>query len=300
MSNDLDEFIQLHRTFHDLALSEEEGKESELFRLTLRDKPTHWSDLLEEPRVVLLSEAGSGKTEELRHVCRDLRHSAKQAFFLRIEHLTQDFDDAFEEGTLEEFEEWVNSGEDGWILLDSVDEARLKDPKDFERAIRKIGRKLGRVLQRAHVIISGRTDAWRPRTDLLICEAALPWTPPTTEPDRDQGGTEVVTTKDVPAPKRQKSPFRIVALDDLAGEQVDRFASAKGITDIKAFKKAVDRADAWSFTARPLDLAETVEFWIANGKIGSRLELMRASIDKRLEEWDQDRADAHPISKDRI
>ena len=28
MSDDIDEFIQLHRTFHDLALSEEEGKEA--------------------------------------------------------------------------------------------------------------------------------------------------------------------------------------------------------------------------------------------------------------------------------
>jgi hypothetical protein len=131
-----DEFIQVHRTFHDLALSEGEGKESELIRLMLRDKATHWSDLLEEPRVVLLSEAGSGKTEELRHVCRDLRQRAKWAFFLRIEHLAQDFDTAFEEGTPEEFEEWMASGEGGWLLLDSVDEARLKDPKDFERAIR--------------------------------------------------------------------------------------------------------------------------------------------------------------------
>lgn len=300
MSDVFDEFIQLHRTFHDLALSEEEGRESELFRLMRRDKPTQWSDLLEEPRVILLSEAGSGKTEEIRHVCRDLRIRKKHAFFLRIEHLSQDFDAAFEEGTSEEFDEWIASGEDGWLLLDSIDEARLKDPKDFERAIRKVGRKLSGVLQRTHVVITGRTDAWRPRTDLLICETALPWTPPASTPEEDQESDEAVTTKEAPGLKRRNSPFRIVALDDLAGEQVDRFAGAKGVTDIKAFKKAVERAEAWSFTARPLDLAETVEFWIANKKIGSRLELMRASIDKRLEERDQDRADANPISKKRI
>ncbi|ODA19460.1 hypothetical protein A9G00_38590 [Achromobacter xylosoxidans] len=300
MSDQLDEYIQLHRTFHDLALSEEEGKESGLFRLMRRDKPTHWSDLLEEPRVVLLSEAGSGKTEEIRHVCRDLRHRAKQAFFLRIEHLAQDFDAAFEEGTPEEFEDWMTSDEEGWLLLDSVDEARLKDPKDFERAIRKVGRKLGHVLQRTRVVITGRTDAWRPRTDLLICEAALPWTRAATAPEVEQESDEAVTTGEVPGSKWRKSPFRIVALDDIAGEQLDRFASAKGVTDVEAFKRAMERADAWSFTARPLDLAETVEFWIANEKIGSRLDLLRASIDKRLEERDQDRAESNPISKDRI
>jgi hypothetical protein len=58
-------------------------------------------------------------------------------------------------------------------------------------------------------------------------------------------------------------------LDDLAGEQVDRFAGAKGVTDIAAFRKALDRAEAWSFTTRPLDLAETVEFWLANDRVGS-------------------------------
>lgn len=300
MSDHFDEFIQLYRTFHDLALSEEEDKESDLFRLMRRDRPTQWSDLLEERRVVLLSEAGSGKTEEIRHACRDLRLRKKHAFFLRIEYLAQDFDASFEEGTTQEFDDWIGSGEDGWLLLDSVDEARLKDAKDFERAIRKIGRKLGGVLQRAHVVITGRTDAWRPRTDLMICETALPWTPPASARKEDQESDEAVTTRDAPGSTRPKSPFRIVALDDLAGEQVDRFAGAKGVTDIKAFKKAVERADAWSFTARPLDLAETVEFWIANEKIGSRLELLRASIDKRLEERDQDRADANPISKERI
>src|SRR3954463_6293918 len=115
MSDGLDEFIQLYRTFHDLALSEEEVRGTEFFRRMRRDKPTQWSDLLEEARVVLLSEAGSGKTEEIRHVCRDLRLRGKHAFFLRIEHLSQDFEASFEEGTPEEFQDWISSSEDGWL-----------------------------------------------------------------------------------------------------------------------------------------------------------------------------------------
>jgi hypothetical protein len=71
MSDGFDDFVQLDRTFHDLALSEEKGKDAELFRLMRRDEPLRWPELLKEPRVVLLSEAGSGKTEEVRHVCRD-------------------------------------------------------------------------------------------------------------------------------------------------------------------------------------------------------------------------------------
>jgi hypothetical protein len=84
MSDGLDDFVQLDRTFHDLALSEE-GKDADLFRLMRQDEPLRWPELLKEPRVVLLSEAGSGKTEEVRHVCLDLRARRKHAFFLRID-----------------------------------------------------------------------------------------------------------------------------------------------------------------------------------------------------------------------
>lgn len=301
MSGDLDDFIPLDRSFHRLTVSEDGGDEAALHRLLGREKTLRWSDLLAEARVILLSEAGSGKTEEIRHMTRQLRSEGKPAFFLRIEHVTQDVEASFEEGTLAEFEEWIASGSEGWLLLDSVDEARLRDPKDFERAIRKLGVKLRSVLQDAHIVITGRTNAWRPKTDLLLCKRELPYTPPTraADPAAEDSDTEVVTT-DGQQDKGPRDPFRIVALDDLHGEQVDRFATAKGIADLKAFKTAIEKAEAWSFTTRPLDLAETIEFWRVNQRIGSRLELMRTSIAKRLEERDQDRSEARPITAAKI
>lgn len=298
MSGDFDEFIPIDRTFHDLAISEERGDEAELRRLLRRDDPLRWSDLLKEPRVILLSEAGSGKTEEVRHVCQRLRSEGKPAFFLRIEHVVHDFESCFEEGTLEEFEQWIASGDEGWLLLDSVDEARLRDPKDFERAVRKLGTKLRAILQSARIVITGRTDAWRPKTDLFLCKNSLAWVPPSRRADEDAEGSGENAIATVDAPKRTagRDPFRIVALDDLHGSQVDQFAAAKGVTDLKSFRTAIERAEAWSFTTRPLDLAETVEFWIEHQRIGSRLELMRSSIAKRLEERDQDRSEARPIT----
>lgn len=303
MSGETEEFVQLDRTFHDLALDEGEGREPSFSSLNARDTPIRWPDLLREPRVALLSEAGAGKTEEVRQTCRDLRRRGKYAFFLRIEHLAEafetSFEASFEEGTPEQFADWIASGEEGWLLLDSVDEARLRDPKDFERAINKISGKLRSVLPRVHIVITSRSDAWRPKTDLRLCELKLPWFPASSAPETVQE-SEPAFTPPPSGSKTRKSPFRLVALDDLAGEQVDRFAKAKGVSDIGAFRKALDRADAWSFTTRPLDLAETVEFWREHGRIGSRLELLRASINKRLEERDQDRADASPISKQQV
>jgi len=302
MSGNLDAFVPLDRSFHELAISEDGGDEAALHRLLGREKALRWPDLLAHARVILLSEAGSGKTEEIRHMTRHLRDEGKPAFFLRIEHVVQDFESSFEEGTLAEFDAWVATGQEGWLLLDSVDEARLSDPKDFERAIRKLGVKLRSVLQDAHIVITGRTNAWRPKTDLLLCKRELPYTPPTRTVDAptEDSSDAIVATSDNQTGKTPRDPFRIVALDDLYGEQVDRFATAKGITDLKAFKSAIEKAEAWSFTTRPLDLAETIEFWRTHLRIGSRLELMRSSIAKRLEERDQDRSEARPITAEKI
>ncbi|EPE9059988.1 hypothetical protein ACSPJ8_003539 [Klebsiella aerogenes] len=56
-----------------------------------------------------MSEAGAGKTEELRHSAQRLRKEGKVAFFLRLEHIADDFDIAFEEGSLAEFDQWLAS-----------------------------------------------------------------------------------------------------------------------------------------------------------------------------------------------
>lgn len=302
MSEDFDNFIELDRTFRDLAISDEEGDEAKMVRLLGRETPIRWTELLTDPRVIILAEAGSGKTEEIRHVCRRQRRDGNPAFFLRIEYIVENFETSFEEGSLGEFEAWIASGEPGWLFLDSVDEARLRDPKDFERAIRKIGKKIERVLQHAHIVITGRTEAWRPTTDLQLCKDNLRWDVPATVVGNESESQVKYTTTSERATQwsNKKGPFRIVTLEDLHGNQVDAFAHAKGVTDLRAFKMAVDRAEAWSFTTRPLDLAETIEFWNEHQRIGSRLDLMTSSIAKRLEERDQDRADARPISIDRI
>ncbi len=41
-----------------------------MVRLFVREASTRWADLLAEPRIIMLADAGSGKTEGLRHICR--------------------------------------------------------------------------------------------------------------------------------------------------------------------------------------------------------------------------------------
>lgn len=138
-------------------------------------KSLSWPELLQLSRVVILSEAGAGKTEEIRRAAWKLRDDGKDAFFLRLELIPDGFEEAFEEGTFSEFQAWLGSNREGWLLLDPIDEARLRAPQDFERAVRAIGRHLQPAAQRVRIILTGRTAAWRPLSDLALCEQHLPF-----------------------------------------------------------------------------------------------------------------------------
>lgn len=275
-----DDFIELNRTFHALSLGDDD---SEIALGRRIGRGFSWAELLAEYRVVVLSEAGSGKTEEFRNVAKVARDEGKAAFFLRLEFVADDFETAFEEGTAAEFDAWLASDDEGWLFLDSVDEARLRNPKDLERAVRRIGQKLTVAMARTRVLLSSRATAWRSKSDLLMCERVLPFAPIS----KDRGQTP-------------KSPFQIVTLDDLDYRQIELFASRRGLPDARALVEAIQRADAWSFTARPQDLNEVIGFWETNGRIGSKLELMEASIARRLKERDPNRADVRPISAERV
>lgn len=280
-----DSFVQLERTFHEISLKSGDRDEFDS-RLLGFGKRLSWSDLLAGYRTIILSEAGAGKTEEIRHSAQVLRKEGKSAFFLRLEHVADDFEIAFEEGNLDEFNRWLASDQEGWLFLDSVDEARLREPRDFERAVRKIGNRLSAALQRTHVILTSREWAWRPVTDLRFCQQHLKYIQPMVangeERQPDTSG-------------KNANLFKIVAIDDLGQRQVETFAEARGIANPKRFVDAIERADAWSMAARPDDLTELVDYWQKNESIGNRLELMRSSIARRLVERDQDRAELSPL-----
>lgn len=292
------DFIPLDRTFR--ALSQEVERDAyDAHDLPFLGEQLPWPELLQRSRVVVLSEAGAGKTAEIREQARQLRQEGKAAFFIRLEHVAAEFESAFEEGDFEGFQAWVAGMDEGWLLLDSVDEARLRSPQDFETAIRKVARRLAPAMSRAHVVITSRPYAWRAKTDLALCEQQFPVAP---EQESVADKAEVSSNNTAMAHRtraRRESPFTIVALNDLSTSQVEIFASARGVKDVNAFRDAVERRDAWSFTARPQDLEELLAFWDEKKRIGSRLELMQSSVRRRLDETDPNRAEARPLPFER-
>ncbi|OQW59488.1 MAG: hypothetical protein A4S14_05915 [Proteobacteria bacterium SG_bin9] len=304
------DFVELNRTFHELSEHAGKSDDIDISQVFAVRSQISWDELLKNPRTVILSEAGSGKTQEIRHVAARLRDEGKAAFFLRLELIPDDFEIAFEIGSAEEFDAWLASADAGWLLLDSVDEARLRSPQDFERAIRRLGKRIEKAKERVTLVLTGRTHAWRPKTDFDLCEKHAGYPHQTKAVAADNATDEVdleidaiisETILETEERKETGSPnFKIVALDDLSRDQVGKFAAAKGVKDAAQFLEEIERVDAWSFTTRPQDLDEVIAFWLEKGRIGNRLEIMENSVTRRLTERDAQRAEARPISNERV
>ncbi len=311
MTINQESFIELNRTFYQLSSDYTQSADTddidvrEALRLGIGEA-FGWDTLLKEYRIILLAEAGSGKTMEISQTALKLRSEGKHSFFMRLEHISNGLEEAFEEGNFEEFQKWLRSNDEGWLLLDSVDEARLRDPKDFERAIKEIARHLRPALQRSHIIITGRVNAWRAKTDLTLCNKHLEFKPPNEEKTSIANGEEELSAENKnPDSENKKSEtkdksdsagFKVYSLADLSEGQIKIFLRRKGINDTSKFLEDIERHDAWAYTTRPQDLEEIIEFWNENKKFGTRLELMEHSVKRRLNERDQDRADTEPIT----
>ena len=301
----LEEYIELNRDFYPVSKEhvDEYGMDFEsriaFFGTSSR---IHWGDLLKEPRVVILAQAGAGKTYEIQWITENLRSSGEDAFFLRLEHLCDDFELAFEGGGLgeySEFQQWIQTAGKAWIFLDSVDEAKLRDPGDFEKALKRLKIRLGDKIQQVNIVITSRLT-WEPKTERLMVERLLPYHPARTVKQKPedlvsknslqlQEDEQIEEKNDVEYPKI----YSLVPLND---EQIRVFASAKGVTDTKLFMDAINRADANNFASRPQDLSDLIDYWDLHKKIGTRLELIESSIKEKLVERDTKRSELRPLA----
>ena len=169
-------FIDVHRRFHELTESELEDLEHLVSWSDTEFGPDiGWTELLQNARVVLLAEAGAGKTDEMREQARRLVEDDRFAFFIPLESLDRkpvvDLLSAPEEAR---FVRWKSDGsEPAWFFLDAVDELKLVEGK-LDQALNRLAKDIDGHLDRARVVISCRPSDWRQGSDLDAVQARLP------------------------------------------------------------------------------------------------------------------------------
>jgi hypothetical protein len=161
----MENYIPLNRTFSPVSKSEDSEYKEDFSSFFGSSNKTVWCDVLKEFRCFILAEAGAGKTEELKQQALYLETQGIPSFFIRIEDIDNDFENAFEVGSQETFQQWLDNYDEAWFFLDSVDEARLTSPNAFTKAIDKFAKRITNAKQRAHIFVSSRPYAWRPSED---------------------------------------------------------------------------------------------------------------------------------------
>lgn len=303
-------YIQLNRKFVEFDERLQAGESDDfLFGLNLSSKiGKPWSDILKNRCTVILAEAGSGKTTELRAQTERLRSEDQAAFFCRLEILADEsFEDALEIGTSQDLQSWRDSDTHGYFFLDSVDEARLASPSAFEKAVIHFAKVAKPHMYRSTVVISTRPNVWQAQADpdMLKKRLALPEEVKTTSNDtrdydlNNEGGFLTQGSRGTGTTGTGKNSPVIMQMSPLNQSQIQIFAEAKGITDTTAFMEAINRADADVFTTRPADLPGLIDAWKKKERLGSYPEVVLRNIELKLSEENPIHGPQAPLSQDR-
>ncbi|MDU9050792.1 MAG: hypothetical protein Q3M30_18235 [Candidatus Electrothrix sp. Rat3] len=300
-------FIELNRRFRNIT-EEELGSPELLFSFGerfLHSTTDDWTKLLESRRVVLLAEAGSGKTEEMREQASKLKEEGKYAFYVEIEKLIRKpLTNLLVGKDKNLFNRWRETSSPAYFFLDAVDELKLVNIGDFKESLGQFSNDIYELLDRVNVVISCRPSDWKFDLDLEAVQDTLPIL--SSAPD----STDMTGEKLFLAPFRrnegnqqdksadEEDEVRTVVMLPLTLGQIEFYARSSGVQDAEAFMEEIQRQEAWLFANRPLDCGNLVQIWNTKGKLGTRVEQHEANIAAKLKD-DPERPDNNLLSDDK-
>jgi hypothetical protein len=171
------DYISLDRRF--ISWSDNDKRDPELlgFMESIGGSLT-WEKLRARRRVVILAEAGSGKTAELLEQKRLVSELGQFSFYATVQNIgSKGTDRALGKLEMSKLNQWLASNQPAWFFIDSVDEAKADNIK-LDDALHDLADNIAGALGRAHIIISGRLTDWEFRRDLSAIETHLPVPPP--------------------------------------------------------------------------------------------------------------------------
>jgi len=290
MTVDLDrQFVEYH--------DGEQSDVDEIAHFWSSDATLGWADLLKRRRIVLLAEAGSGKTTEMEARAKQLSAAEHFAFFATAQDIGQrGLDGALSSPAREDLARWRQSDKDAWFFVDSVDEAKQVGVK-LRATLVALADGISGFERRAHVILSGRYTDWQFRRDLVHFQERLPLPtdealpPPVTLTSDELVQSAIHRDRHAASATEPKGedPL-VVVMAGLDKERVRRFAAAKAVPNLDSFLSQVEDANLWQFARRPLDLDWLVQFWLTHRRLGSLAEMLQECLVERLNESNLDRA----------
>ena len=245
----------------------------------------NWDDLLKHNRILIISEAGAGKTYECRKKANQLLNLGRPSFFIDLSALalTQDLHHLFHQEEKIRFNEWIDSEtETATFFLDSLDELNL-NPHLFKVAINVFNETIKYHLDRTQIILTTRPTPFD--RQYVQEQLRVPQKAQKTLITEDLTHT---TIPDLPLhPEHEnnlpKSDWDIVLLTPLNEQQIIDFCRYQNISNPEKLLSELIRHNALEFARRPQDLLEICSDWRTTGKIRKHADQIETNIRTKLE-----------------
>lgn len=215
-----------------------------------------WGELLKSQRVLIVSEAGTGKTHECRAEQAELWAAGEPVFYFDLAELCRtNLRDLLKTEEEERFDAWLASQSDiGTIFLDSIDELQLTRGS-FEGALKRLSKALVGQLGRVRVVITTRPIP----VDLRLIQQYLPIPEKSEAVASGEAFADIAMNRNRDDKKDKQATevapaWRYVALMPLSDDQIREMATVQGVTDTVALLKDIRKRNAEEFARRPQDL----------------------------------------------
>jgi hypothetical protein len=292
----------IERTFQDIREKEigVADQQSYLVRLGWSGGST-WKDLLRSKRVLIISEAGAGKTYECRQQAERLWDAGEPAYFIELATLasTDDLRSMFNYEEEARLDAWLSSQSDvATFFLDSYDELKLSQGS-FELALKRLQKGIHNQLGRARIVITTRPIAF----DEQLVHRILPIPPVSSTTPSEEGFVKIAMREHQNCQMSDKDEkttvdWRTVALMPLSDAQILEFARTQCVEEPAALMEDLKKRNAQEFARRPQDLIELCADWRVHKRIRTHLDQVAANIHIKLQPRN-DRREAAELSLDR-
>lgn len=291
--------MTVQRSFHHIPEGHLGEADQQPFLVSLGwSNASGWNDLLLSKRVLIISEAGAGKTYECRTQRQRLWDNGEAAFVLELATLANSDVRAMLDHEEEyRLNAWLASQSDvATFFLDSIDELKLS-LGSFEQALKRLNKAIAGQLGRVRVVITTRPVPF----DEQLVRRLLPVPQqPETKADGDSFARIALHGREDRQKEKEKvaAEWRTVALMPLSDEQIAEFAREQGVDDPQALLADLRRRNAQEFARRPQDLIELCADWRDFKRIRTHREQVASNVRIKLKPR-EDRRESAELSVDK-
>lgn len=270
----------IQRMFRDLQENSSEAEQADLLSRIGLSTDFGWDVLLRSKRILIVSEAGAGKSHECREQARLLYAQGQPAFYVELASLAQHGMPSLMHPEEEaRFNDWkLGKAGIAVFFLDSVDELKLT-AHTFASTLKLFRREIGDKLDRVRVVLTSRPGP----TDLRLVREHLPIPKPAPHSTQVREFADIMVDPEEPKPAatEETAPqeWRYVGLVPLSNDQIRQFATNRRVADPEKLLGDILRRDAEDFARRPLDLIALCDDW----QEGRRVRRLQGQIERNIE-----------------